>query len=766
MKNTYKYIIYFIAVFAIFGELYAASSKDFQYGPTGLFGKHSKNVISVTAVDKGSPADGKLKPGMKIIGVGKSKFKKDVRRELAAAIDIAESQKGAGKLTLMIKGGKTVELTLKVLGSYSATSPYNCPKTEAILKQAATVQFKKVYPKNSKPKEPKLDRFYLEMLAKMALGGKEAAKEYANYEWESSRENKMYITWGWGYRLIAMGEYYLLTGDKKVLPHMEAYAVTLAKGQDAGGIWGHQLATPERNGRLPGYAQMNQPSLTCFLGMLYAKKCGIEDADLNKGIERAYKYFASHIGKGTFPYGVHGPNTREFNNNGMSASAALAMEFIGDKEGASFFSKLSVASHGTLERGHGSSYFNILLTALGVSLSGPEATAEFFKESRWLYTMYRTWDGKISWNGTMKDKIGRVGDGILISLCLARRNLYITGKNPDKSLWLNSTKAKETVGLSKIDYKNSSADELLSMIGHPIPQVRRNAVWNLRSKKGDLIPHLLKMIKEGTENQRQDAVAYFGYGCPKDVALKHMDDVGAVLRNIKETPQIRARAASALAYMGDPARKYYQDILTLLVQNREDDYVAAVDEALGKSLNILCRTPYKSGMVKDKALFYKAANKLMDHKRQTVRAQGLKMIANIPIEDFHIVAAKIMHIIKDKDPTYHSYHNPGDTLGAAVAILANLNIKEGIQYAIDIHNLPSGKHSFKRNACWAALSKYGANAKSAFAELKKTYLTKEGKMPNFGKFARAFKATTKAIEEDKSPRKLISFAEAVKIGRK
>ena len=37
----------------------------------------------------------------------------------------------------MLKGGKTVNLQLKVLGSYSATAPYNSPKTEALIAQTA-----------------------------------------------------------------------------------------------------------------------------------------------------------------------------------------------------------------------------------------------------------------------------------------------------------------------------------------------------------------------------------------------------------------------------------------------------------------------------------------------------------------------------------------------------------------------------------------------------------------------------------------------------
>jgi hypothetical protein len=757
-----------ILLLAIIGSVNAGKKAVHQYGPTGIFGSHKKTAITVGSVDKGSPADGKIKSGMKIIGVGSSKFKKDVRRELAAAIDIAESKKGAGKLTLMVKGGKSVNLQLRVLGSYSDTSPYNCQKTEAILKQAALVQFK-VTPskkKRSKNVNPELGRMYLELLGKMALGGKEAVKEYATYEWESTSENHSYCTWMWGYRLIAMGEYYLLTGDKKVLPHMKNYAVGLAKGQDAGGIWGHQLATEKRNWRLPGYAQMNQPSLTCFMGMVMAKKCGIQDPDLNKGIQKAYKYFSSYIGKGTFGYGVHGPNTGEYNNNGMSASAALSMYFIGDKKGASFFSKLSAASHGTLERGHASAFFNPLWTALGTSLSGPEATAAFFKESRWLYTMYRSWDGKITWDGKHKEKTGNVGDGILLSYCLSRRNLYITGKSPDKSLWLNSSDAKKTVALSKIDYKNSSADELLAMIGHPIPQVRRGAVWNLRAKKGDLISHLKKLMKEGTIIQKKGAIAYFGYGCPKQVALDHMNDLGAILRNSQEDPEVRATAAYALCFIGAPARKYYGEMLKLLVVKRDNDFVGSVDEKLGKSISILSKTPFKDGLVTDKDLFYKAALKLVDHKRQGARATGLNMLAEIPLKDFHLIADKVMHVIKDKDPTYHSYHNPGGPLGGAITILANLNIKEGMQYALDIHNLTSGKASFKMQACWSALAKYGPNAKPALKELVKMYTTEKGLRTNFGRHTGKYKAMVKAIETGKPSAKLISFDDAVKFGKK
>ena len=61
--------------------------------------------------------------------------REDVRRELALAIDAAESEKG--RLTLTLKGDKTVDLELTVLGRYSKTAPYNCPKSDAIITRAA-----------------------------------------------------------------------------------------------------------------------------------------------------------------------------------------------------------------------------------------------------------------------------------------------------------------------------------------------------------------------------------------------------------------------------------------------------------------------------------------------------------------------------------------------------------------------------------------------------------------------------------------------------
>ena len=115
--------------------LAAKGPQTHNLGPSGLQGTIAKTTITITTVEKGSPADGKINKGDQIIGVGSEPFKNDVRRELAEAIDLAETEAAGGKLTLILKGNKPVDLKLVVLGSYSETAPYNCPKTDAIIKR-------------------------------------------------------------------------------------------------------------------------------------------------------------------------------------------------------------------------------------------------------------------------------------------------------------------------------------------------------------------------------------------------------------------------------------------------------------------------------------------------------------------------------------------------------------------------------------------------------------------------------------------------------
>ncbi len=94
--------------------------------------------IYITEVAKGAPADGVLQVGDVILGIGDQPFAYDPRTEFGKALTVAESEEGDGELKLLrwrdgVK--EIVTVKLPVLGSYSATAPYDCPKSKRILEQ-------------------------------------------------------------------------------------------------------------------------------------------------------------------------------------------------------------------------------------------------------------------------------------------------------------------------------------------------------------------------------------------------------------------------------------------------------------------------------------------------------------------------------------------------------------------------------------------------------------------------------------------------------
>jgi hypothetical protein len=51
---------------------------------------------------------------------------------------------------------------------------------------------------------------------------------------------------------------------------------------------------------------------------------------------------------------------------------------------------------------------------------------------------------------------------------------------------------------------------------------------------------------------------------------------------------------------------------------------------------LLITTCLQARFVEHKELFYEAARKLLDHKRADGRTVGVKMLAGVPLDDFHL----------------------------------------------------------------------------------------------------------------------------------
>lgn len=226
-----------------------ANFADSQQGKTTT----ASRQILVTHVGAKTPADGVLQVDDVILGVGGKRFSDDARKAMGAAITEAEkvASKGVFKLTRWRAGTlEEVQLKLRVLGTYSTTAPYDCPKSALIFADACKVL----------EKEPLKDDLWgaVNGLALLATGNaeylprlKESARKMAA-KTEGLELRPGMVVWDWGYKNLFLCEYYQTTQDPEVLAGIIAYTTLLAKGQSMYGTFGHGVSMRTEAGDLHG----------------------------------------------------------------------------------------------------------------------------------------------------------------------------------------------------------------------------------------------------------------------------------------------------------------------------------------------------------------------------------------------------------------------------------------------------------------------------------------------------------------------------------
>lgn len=733
--------------------------KERHLGPTGMFGVTSPADITIVKVEPGSPADGLVKPGDTFTAAGGIAFKDHTRQQLATAIDRAEA---AGTLTLTRQDGSTVDLTLPVLGAYADTAPFDCPKTEAIITRTADhLVATKDFGRADLP---------IALLGLLATGEPEyldfVKKQVRAAHWASPKLKLSIATdnrriWSWGYTALFLGEYYLLTGDEHVLPAIRTYALALARGRDAAGLWGHSPAAldfndGQRHGRCYAYGIMNQSSLPCFLALILAQKSGVNHPDVLAAIEQTGTFYRSYIGHGTLPYGVHEPSLRSYNNNGMSALAALAFSIQGHDAGTEFFARMTAASHREIETGHTGHFFNKLWSGPGTTPLGPEATTAFFAKTQTLHTLNRKWNGDFTYDDSRGERpiysYRNLSDAgaHLLSHCLGRRALLITGRDADPGLHLKTEAARAAVSPPEVT-PELGPKRLLALLDHPLPQIRLNAATTLRSLDHERLPKVLNLLKTGTPGQRAAAFRYFGRECPPDQAAAARDTLAAILRDPADSLHARASAARALAHHGEAAHPCYNDMLRLVADEKPNDPLQRTNDHLGRTLNLISENPYADGLVTDKRLFYAAARALLEHPRDSGRAAGARLLAHIPRQDLPRVAEPVTHLLADQDRSYHSYHNlvPHAVL---IAALGKHRIQEGLEAALATYQKETGKYSFRARMFTHAVPEYGAAAKALLPKLRELH-------PGPGRFEKPWNEMLQTIESAGGPTDLVPFSE-------
>ncbi len=716
---------------------------DWTLGPTGARGwiftqnGHSGDArqILVTAVAKDSPAATVLSTGDVILGVDGKNFSGDARIQFASAIAAAESEKGGGKLRLLRwRAGKSeaVELKLPVLGTYSATAPYDCAKSKHIFEVGCKSLAQRMSGPNYARTVNPITRS-LNALALLASGNKEYLPVLQNEaRWAADFSAEGFATWHYGYVLTFLGEYVSATGDQSVMQGLKRLALEGVRGQSAVGTWGHAFAMP--NGNLNGYGCMNQPGLSLCIGMALARDAGVKDAALDNAIAKAAGFVRWYVNKGAVPYGDHLPFPAH-EDNGKCSSAAVLYDLLGDREAAEFFAKMSTAAYSERERGHTGNYFNVLWALPGVARCGPLATGAYLKEQAWYYDLARGWDGSFLYQGSPigEEEHGKYtgwdcSGGYLLAYALPLKSLRLTGKKTFSVPALNAAQVEAVIAAGRdYPYKNTenaydrrTTEQLLAGLSNWSPSVRLRSAAALGKKQGDFVPTLLKLLASNNRDARYGACEALGaLGARADAAAPQLR---ALLND--SDPWLQSLAAEALPNLGAAARKAsVSDLLAMTLRPNPADPRRMAQRAAAVALF----SPYpgrrepKSILAEsldgvDRKLLYPAVQSLLQNDDSVVRASVRKVFDRMTDSDLAQLLPAITKAIEHLAPSNEMF---GDGIRlAGLDLLSRLHIREGMTLCVSVLE-PARWGAGKRvEPCIEYLQRYGAHAKAVLPQLK------------------------------------------------
>jgi len=760
----------------------AKTNNSYNLGPTGALGwmyvegamTVKARQILVTKVENGSPADGKLEVGDVILGVFGEPFTRDARKSFGWAIGRAETEEAKGILPLIVwrKGRtKTVDLRLQVMGAYSDTSPYGCPKAKRILEQGCALIARDIRKEN---------RFPINELALMASGKPEymervresahalaASVPETEKLWAASCHNGKH-TWGFGYRNVFLTEYYLATGDRTVVPAIRAFTACIARGQGRYGTWGHGLFGPGPDGKLhgpiPPYGPVNQAGLPCFVSLVLARKCGIRDPELEPAIARANRFFGYYAGKGSIPYGEHRPGIGH-DDNGKTSIAAVAFALQGRRAETRFFSKMVTASYESREWGHCGNGFSYVWGPIAANCGGQKAIAAFMKELRWYYDLARRWDGAFVYTGT--------GGGVassyrgvfnstasyMLGYAVPLRKLHITGRDAEEELWLSEADVAEAIAAERWRGGNAHAkrttEHLLAGLRSWSPLDRAWSARELGTRKDNVVPQLLAMLESEKTNDRLGAVIALGQ--LKGRAVPALDAIAARLRD--EDRWVRVQAAEALRTIGAPARPVLVQMLESVADRDEADPMEFGAGALAYALFYPGGSYGPRGILAeslegvDKGLLYPAIRAVAANPDSHARGCLRSTYSLITLDDAKALAPEFLASVKEMAPA-NTMFSKGVRL-AGIQAMARLHIEEGIPLALMMINLRDWGRNYITMVSLDVLEQYRGAARPFLPELKR--LEAEWRAEKRVDFLKKLTEVVAAIESDKSPPTLIGL---------
>jgi len=614
----------------------------------------------------------------------------------------------------------------------SDTAPYDCPKSKAIFEQGCRFIAKKGFAEeltedNAIPND-------LNALALLASGKEEYRPMLGAYAMKVAAWLHPDVwTWFYGYGNMFQAEYVLATGDQSILPELKRTTMEVALGQSAVGTWGHGFAMP--SGNLGGYGSMNQPGLPLTIALVLARQAGVNDPALDRAIEKSAGFLRYYVNKGAIPYGDHQPGANVHEDNGKTSCAAVLFGLLGDREAASFYSRMATAAYDDREHGHCGIVWSLLWALPGASRCGPLATGAYLKEQGWYYDLARNWQGGF----TYQRQPGKEGNddeyadwdvtgAYLLSYGLPLKSLYVTGKEPAAVPPLNADEVKDVIAAGrdvfpvngKNGYDSRTTEELLAGLSSWSPAMRDRSAQALGRRGGDSVPAILTILAGPNRYGRYGACE--ALGCMGSRADAAAPQLRALLKD--RDSWMRSLACNAIAHLGPEARKAsVNDLLALAAHKNPDDPRGMTQRADANALF----EPYPGsdepqGILADslagvdRQLLYPAIQSVLENDDGAARLTLEHIYEKLTDRDLAVLLPAIVKAIEKPAPSDEMF---GDSIRTAgLDLLSRLHIREGIQLCVSVMEVERWNEEERTMSCLEYLKRYGKHANAVVPQLQ------------------------------------------------
>ncbi len=449
----------------------------YNLGITGirarLVAKEPKALL-VEYVFSKSPAAGRVEVGDWIVGAGGQNFENEHRNgygeevfgadgpiaEFAAALETCQGVKQDGKLALTLRRGEALkEVNLDVgtvYGSFSATFPSACAKTDKILAELLPYLVEHQAEDGSFG-DPVQNTFApLALLASGESKHMPAIEKNARYHSAEARTEGLDLPhWTYVSAAIVLSEFYFSTGKKWVLPELQHIHDLLTKGQylsmsqinpqakishpdsfpkgplNAHGGWGH-------NPGFEGYGPIAMLTGQGALAYSLMHRCGIKIDRQNH--DAAYEFLERGSGKNGYIWYADevGGGPENWADMGRTGATGIA-NFLSPypepvyRERALLRARVIGRHPRSFPDTHGSPTMGMAYSALAASID-PDSFRKLMDANRWWFTMSHCGDGTFYYQPN-RDNAGYGSDSrmsassvVAFILTIPKRGLVLTGK--------------------------------------------------------------------------------------------------------------------------------------------------------------------------------------------------------------------------------------------------------------------------------------------------------------------------------------------------